>query len=174
MKKVFLGFGVFFFLLITIGFFLPTSYVVKNKRTINASKKIIHTVIGDLRTWKNWGTWMLEDPSLNIIVEKHEGVGATQRWERKGGSGTLTFTHVDPQNGIAYDLQFDGFPKAVARFNYKEITENETEVTWQMNGDVPIPVIGGYMAMFFKDMIGKSFDGGLKNIAGIVEGQIAK
>jgi len=169
MKKIFLGTAGAFFVLILIGLTLSSEYEVKQTKVISGSIKDIHKVIGNLRTWPNWGPWMEDDPNMKITSTASSGVGATQQWTGKSGTGHLTFTHVDPEAGIAYELQFDQWPKARARFDYENISESQSSVTWTMNGTIPIPVIGGYMALVFQEVMGKSFEKGLSNIARIVE-----
>ena len=100
---------------------------------------------------------MADDPDMKIELVGENGVGAKQIWtSRKAGNGSLTFTKWDPETGIAYDLAFEGYSPADAQFVYEDY-EGGVRVSWSMNGKMEIPVIGGYLAPFFKSMISSSF-----------------
>lgn len=156
--------GLLFSLFILVGFFLPSKYTASTTYEFKHPKSEVHAIIGDLNTWSEWGPWMQDDPDMKIELVGPNGVGAKQIWtSRKAGNGSLTFTSWDPKSGIAYDLDFEGWPPATAGFEYRD-TEEGVRVFWSMNGEVPVPVVGGYLALFFKNMISSSFQKGMTNI----------
>ena len=114
---------------------------------------------------------MKADPNMKMQRGPVSGIGASQSWQSKdSGNGRLVFTNVDPERGIKYDLFFEGYPKATAEFQYRPKGE-KTEVTWVMRGEITVPILGGYLAMIFKNMISKSFLDGLENINGILKSE---
>ena len=171
MKK-FLSF-IFLLLIIlgVIGYFLPTNYSVHKTKTISSSATHIHEYVGDLNKWQEWTAWKGDDPEIEIMVgEKTTGIGASQSWTDNHGGGSLTFTSWSPEKGIEYDLVFDGGKyKSKSAIQYDTSSNTRTRVHWTLDGDMKIPIIGGYMALFFKYLIGDMFQQGLDQLKVIVE-----
>ena len=47
------------------------------------------------------------------------------------------------------------------------------DVTWEMRGSIPVPVIGGYLAMTMDGMIGPMFEDGLRKLKVVAEAKRA-
>ena len=120
--------------------------------------------------------WEQQDPSvITTLGDKTTGVGAKQAWtSSKAGDGEVEFTACDEQTGIAYDMTFivkDKRVPAKASIRYAP-TEDGTEVTWSMGGDLASmmpPVIRGLMKPVMCAMIGKNFAQGLASLKEKVE-----
>ncbi|MCB0360354.1 MAG: hypothetical protein KDD44_11985, partial [Bdellovibrionales bacterium] len=94
--------------LLVIGLFLPTNFVVLRTTSIAAPTETIYPLVNDLTQWQRWEPWSEMDPSIKISRgDITQGVGATQSWVGNDGSGSLRITHSSPETGIAYDLSFD-------------------------------------------------------------------
>ncbi len=52
---------------------------------------------------------------------------------------------------------------------YVPLAENMTKVTWSMQGDMNMPIIGAYLAMTMDSMIGTMFERGLSKLKSHVE-----
>ena len=101
MKRILLIISFAFICLVVIGLFLPTEYTVTRSINIDSTQEKIHKYVGELNNWDKWSPWLESDPTIKVNVgEKTSGVGATQSWEGKDGSGSLVFTATDPQKGI--------------------------------------------------------------------------
>lgn len=169
MKRVLAALVVFAIIFAVVGLFLPLEYTAKAQMDIPGSVKQVHSLVGNLETWEQWGPWAKSDPDMKITKGPTTGLGATQSWESSEGNGRLVFTAVDPQRGVEYDLFFDQFPKSTAQFAYEPVEEQKTKVTWTMKGKMEMPIVGGYLAWFFKKVISKSFLDGLENIKKIIK-----
>ena len=55
---------IFILIVILISLFLPSSFRVEKKVTINADKEQIFNQVNDLKSWLNWSTLILEDESI--------------------------------------------------------------------------------------------------------------
>ncbi|MEM7400349.1 MAG: SRPBCC family protein [Pseudomonadota bacterium] len=154
-----------------IGYFLPTNYSVHKTKTISSSTEHIHEYVGDLKKWQEWTAWKGDDPEIEIMLgETTTGIGASQSWIDSHGGGALIFTSWSPENGIEYDLVFDGGKfKSISTIQYKKASNTRTRVHWNLEGDMKIPIIGGYMALYFKYFIGDMFQQGLDQLKVIVE-----
>ena len=171
LKTLLLAVLVILILIVVVGLFLPTSYTVERSITIDAPPEKVHEYVGDLKKWEEWMPWDEEDPTIVVTRgEKTKGVGASQSWVGESGDGALTITKDSPDEGIEYDLVFEG-GKYVCQSAvlYDEMDDGETKVTWIMNGDMETPVIGGYFAIMMNSMVGEMFDRGLKNLKMRVE-----
>ena len=158
-------------ILIVIGLFLPASFTVERSIKINASPEKVHEYVGDLVMWDEWTPWKEEDPTIVVTRgDKTKGVGASQSWVGESGDGALTITKDTPDEGIEYDLVFEGGQYlSKGAIMYDEIDAGETKVTWIMSGDMETPVIGGYFAILMDSMVGDMFDKGLNNLKAAAE-----
>ncbi|GJL78382.1 MAG: hypothetical protein NPINA01_13710 [Nitrospinaceae bacterium] len=169
MKKVGTIFAVLVGIVILLGLLLPSQYTVTRSQIIQAPSASIHPHVNDLNKWKAWAPWKEDDPSLVVTLGNiSSGVGAHQSWVGKDGKGSLTFTRSSPDKGIDYQLSFDDTYRCEASLHYDE-KENDTLVTWEMKGDMDIPLFGGYFAVMMDGMAGPMFEKGLSNLKKIVE-----
>lgn len=157
-------------ILIAIGFFLPTHYTVTRSQLIQAKPASIHAHVNDLTKWDGWAPWKEKDPSLVVTLgEKKSGVGASQSWSGQAGDGALTITKSSENEGIDYDLSFsDGKYQCSAFIHYEDIA-GSTQVTWTMEGDMVVPVVGGYLALTMDKTVGSMFQRGLAKLKRVVE-----
>ena len=156
---------------VVVGSLLPTDYRVVRSISINAMPEDIHVYVGDLTKWEEWSPWKEEDPTIvTTLGDKTSGIGAYQSWVAKDGDGSLTFTKVSPNQGIKYDLFFDGGAyQCLAGMRYDREGEGSTTVMWSMEGDMDMPVFGGYFAMLMDSMAGPMFERGLEKLKTVVE-----
>lgn len=153
-----------------IGLFLPSQYSVERSAVISAPPGDIHEYVGNLKKWDVWAPWE-EDPSIVVTLgEKTSGVGASQSWVGDSGTGALTITESSPDNGIKYDLLFDGGTyECSGSIKYYRLTDGDTRVTWAMSGDMGESLTSGYFALLMDTMVGNMFEKGLKNLKNVVE-----
>lgn len=170
-KNLLLAVLIILILIVVVGLFLPTSYTVERSVVVDAGPEKVHEYVGDLNKWEEWAPWKEEDPTIVITRgEKTKGVGASQSWVGESGDGALTITKDSPQEGIEYDLVFEGgLYECQSSMMYEELEDGDTKVTWKMNGDMNSPIIGGYFALMMDSMVGEMFDRGLNNLKRAVE-----
>lgn len=171
MKTFFKVIGIVVALFVAVGLFLPTNYHVTRSITIDATPDKIHSYVGNLDKWPAWSPWEKSDPSIKITPgNTRSGIGASQSWVGDSGSGSLTFTHSSPQMGIRYDMMFNGTDPSTAEVVYTVSNDGKsTTVNWNMDGELVMPVIGGYFAMLMDSMVGPMFDDGLQRLKKAVE-----
>lgn len=163
-------FILFLLLLLTIifavGYWIPTDYVIHKNIVIPKPPSLIHKYVGDLEKWQQWAPWKAEDPNIDITIsDRVKGIGASQSWEDAHGGGSLVFTYWSPENGVEYDLFFNGGKyKCKAAIKYQPISDSKTKVNWTAYGDINIPIIGGYLAYYMKYSIGSLFKKGLEDL----------
>lgn len=158
-------------LIVVVGLFLPTSYRVERSVVIAAQPGEIHEYVGDLTMWDKWTPWKEDDQTLVVTHgKKTSGVGASQSWVGESGDGALTITKDSQDEGIEYDMVFDGGTYVCeSAIGFGAMPDGDTRVTWVMKGEIGTPVIGGYFAMMMDSMVGEMFDRGLANLKARVE-----
>lgn len=156
--------------LIVVGLFLPAQYNVSRSIMIHASQESIHQYVGELKNWEMWTPWKELDPTvITTLGKKTSGIGATQSWTSKEGGGSLTLTMSSPDKGIKYDLLFGkDADKCESAVEYTLLKE-KTRVTWSMQGEISMPVVGGYFAFMMDSMVGDTFDRGLAKLKTVAE-----
>lgn len=156
-------------ILAVIGYFLPLDYAVEREIMINSAPGQVHKYVADLNQWDAWSPWKAGDDTMVITVgEKATGVGASQSWKGRDGTGELVFTKVEENKRVDYDMVFDGQMKSSAYLAYSAEGDS-TRVTWRMSGSMPASVIGGYFAMMMDSMVGGYFEDGLNRLKATIE-----
>ena len=152
-------------LFILIGFALPKDYTVERTIVIEAEPAAVHTLVGELTAWDHWTPWLEADPTIKTTFgEITSGVGASQAWTGKSGSGELTFTQCSPETGVIYDMSFDqGKYVSIGGLDYKAV-DGGTEVTWRMAGDMGGNPVRRYFGTMMDAMVGPMFEKGLAKL----------
>lgn len=178
LKKVLLTVGSVIAILVLVGLLLSTHYESSRSVVIRAPAERVFELVGDLKNWPKWEPFSQEDPtSKTTLGEKTSGVGASQSWVGDGNQGRLTFTVCDPKTGIEYDMAFtNGENESPAKswMHLNARPDGSTEVVWGMNGEMSVPVVGGYLAKFADGMIGPMFERGLEGLKREAEAQAAQ
>lgn len=170
-KRILMALILLVTVLAVVGLFLPTRYTVSRSIAIAADRERIHEHVGDLEKWDTWTPWREADPSLVIALGgQTRGVGASQSWSGRDSTGVLTLTMSSPQQGIEYDLFFDGGDfQSVATIRYESLGDGTT-VTWTMDGRMDAPLIGGYLAAAMDVWAGPMLARGLEKLKAVAEG----
>lgn len=173
LKKIVIALLVLVAVFVGVGAALGSHFRVERRTSIKADVARVHELCGDLKNWGQWEPWRDDDPTIVVTLgEKTTGIGAHQRWTGDSGNGELTFTRCDPQAGITYDMVFidgDNRSPSVALMNYRQLEPGTVEVQWVIEGDLDLPVIGGYLALAFDSMVGPSFERGLAKLKSACE-----
>ena len=157
--------------LAVLGSFLTKEFEVEQSIEIKADANLIHLYVNDLKQWPKWTPWHARNQDLKITYGNvTRGVGATQSWKSKQGNGRLKITVSSPANGIAYDIYFENNQTpSISAIQYQSIADELTRVTWRIHGEVDVPIIGSYIAMFVEHITSDMYQTGLQNIKLIVE-----
>ncbi|WP_444996622.1 SRPBCC family protein [Aliikangiella sp. IMCC44359] len=162
--------GVLIILFIIGGLILDNKVNVTREIEIQASPEKIHLFVNDLNQWPQWTPWIDLDPTIKTTIGAvTHGVGAMQSWTGESGSGSLTFTQSSPENGIVYDLTFEGDPTVYISGMRYSANGDKTIVTWYMTGEMQPIIIGNYFAQLMDVFVGDSFSSGLNKLKKAVE-----
>jgi hypothetical protein len=154
-----------------VGLALPTAFDVERGILVQAAPARVHALVGDLRRWPEWTPWQESDQGLVVVPgAASTGVGASQSWTDSSGSGRLVFTRCD-EAGIAYDMVFGGDGEELpAKGEIRYAPEGgATRVTWRMQGDFAVPVVGGWLRLAMIGFVEGDFDKGLAKLKRVAE-----
>ena len=171
LKKIGKLIAVVFLLLIVAGLFLSHEFEVEESILLNAAPADIHPYVNDLKQWPKWTPWKELEPDVIVRYGNvTHGVGASQSWRGSGGNGHLHITASSPDNGIAYDIFFDeDTTPSISAIEYKPLGNGVTRVSWRIHGEIEVPVVGGYVALFVRYFTGSIYQKGLLKLKAVVE-----
>lgn len=162
--------------IIIIGLFLPSEVIVERSVTIHGQPSGIHPYVDDFRNWSGWTAWAKKDTNITNTYEGPEtGAGSIYKWSgnEEVGSGMLTMTKSDSNQGVWYDMSMeDGQFLSKGSITYKPIGDS-TAVTWGYQADVGGNIIFKYVMVFFKPYIEHDFDEGLQGLKELAESDSA-
>lgn len=171
--KIFLGILVLIIaIIIVIGLFLPSEITIERTTAINATPSQIFPQLNDFRNWSKWTAWAKKDSNMTNIYEGSEaGEGSIYKWSGNEdvGSGLLTMTKSDSNQGVWYDMSMeDGQFQSKGYITY-ELEGDQTNVHWGYQADTGGNIIFKYVMVFFKPYIQHDFDEGLQGLKKLVE-----
>jgi hypothetical protein len=175
-KKIALGLGATFALLIVVVAMQPSSFSVERSAVIEAPPGIVIAHIQDLRAMDAWSPWAKMDPQMKISYDGPEsGVGASSSWEGpQMGKGLLTVTEVKPDREV--EMQLDMLsPMAASNrilFSLSPLGA-ATEVTWRMEGERNFVAKALSLVMSMDEMVGVPFQNGLAALKAVAESEAA-
>lgn len=169
LKKVLIGILAILILAGVVAAFLPKHFEYEFSEDMDASKETVYSIVGDLKTWGDWGPWTEMDPDMKLTFgEGTTEVGDSYTWaSEKMGNGSMTITETDVPNSLKGKLVFEGQGDAKNWFTLKDNDAGGTNLAWGMSYDVPWPF--NLMAAFQGGAMEELFMKGLVDIKGISE-----
>ena len=165
-------FGVLMLAVLIGGVILDNNINVQRQVTINAAPEAIHPFVEDLNQWPQWTPWSTMDPTMKTSIGKiSKGVGASQSWVGESGSGALTITQSSIEEGVVYNLTFEGDSAVYTSGMTYQWDGASTTVTWYMRGAMEPIIIGNYFAQLMDKLVGPTYEDGLKQLKSLVESQ---
>lgn len=145
LKMMLIGVLSILILLLIVALFVPKSYTVSVKETINKPKQEVYNYIRILKNQEEYSVWVLADPNLKPEISGEDGtVGAIQRWNSTDdnvGEGEQEIVALTPDR-IDVDLRFkrpfEGTAKAANLL--KAVSENQTELTAEFYSNDSYPM----------------------------------
>lgn len=173
LKKILLGFLALVAVLVIVGFFLPANVHVERSTTIAAPPAAVYAHVADFEKFNAWSPWAELDPKTEYTHTGTPGaVGAKMAWKSDDpnvGSGSQTFTKLEPPKLVETALDFGEHGTALARFQLSE-EGGGTKVVWGFDSDMGANPIARYFGLMMDGMIGPDYEKGLANLKRVVEG----
>lgn len=149
----------------------PSNYDVSRSKLIKQPITKVFNTVNDLRTWEKWGPWHDEDSTIVVTYGKTTtGVGASNSWTSKDGSGSMKTIAVKANKSIRQEMRFGDYEPSDIIWNFEEVG-GDTKVTWRMKEDEAPFIFKFFSAMSggWDEMLGPMLDNGLKNLDRVVK-----
>ena len=158
-------------LLLVVGMMLPSGFKVQRSVDMSASPERIYPLIADPRDWKGWSVWNRRDPAMSMqYAGSPSGTGARWSWKSASeGNGEMEFTNAIANQRIDYALSFPDMGMRSSGQLRLEPNGGGTRVTWTNEGDMGSSPVNRYFGLFMDRLVGPDFEGGLRNLKGLVE-----
>ena len=163
--KFFLISSIIIFVAVVAASIIKIPYSITEKHTINTPIEVVRNQIIDLRTWKNWSPWIMHEPNTKLkYSENNSQEGSWYEWEGEHiGSGRNTLTKLEPtkiQQELAFTSPMDAI--AIATWDINSISSNEQEVSWTLEGKMPL--LWSWVLPMMKRSISNSYKVGLRRL----------
>jgi len=167
LKKILIVLAIIIAIPLITAIFVSKDFSAQSEITINKPKQEVFNYVKMLKNQDNFGVWQLSDPQMKKTEQGVDGqVGYKSSWDgKKVGKGSQTITKIVEGETIETTLDFGMGEPAKGYFILKEISPNQTLVTWGISGKSPYP--WNFMNLFMN--MNKDFDQGLKNLKNRLE-----
>ncbi len=146
------------------------AYHVERSIRIDAAEPAVRPAIEDFRQWPTWSPWLCMEPDAKMTYHGKAGeTGHGYDWDGDlVGAGGMRLASNEG-NQLKMDLNFLRPFKSNAdvQFEVKPVGDNQTEVTWHLDGKMPFFLF--WMTGTMKTMIGMDYARGLKMLKEYVE-----
>jgi effector-binding domain-containing protein len=178
LKKIFILLLSFLLLVVLIGLMLPSQTIVSRSAQINKPVAVPFKLVNHLPSWTLWSPWYFMDTTAEIIYSNpDEGIGAFYTWTSNHpdvGSGKLIIENGATNEFIDITLLFNKWGNSNTRFEFEQIDEKTTKLTWSIASQHGWNIISRWMGLFLDRMIGKDFEQGLAKITEVAESTVEK
>lgn len=174
-KLLLLSFFFFAVLIFLLSLLLPSRAVVERSGVIDAPIATVYAQVNDLKTWHSWNPWMLaQDITYSATTS---GTGAYSSWtvtqSDKRIPAKVTVTNSESQQGVYYNMDFEGLKPVKGTFNFKPSTDGKgTVIMWRVEtqlGYLPWWKFRGFLA---DRLTGPQLEEGLTKLKSICEGGV--
>lgn len=157
--------------LVAVAFALPRHYRVERSVRIDARVETIYALVGDMRSWRQWGVWFERDQQMTITYQADpSAVGGGVTWQSETqGNGRAEWRRLVVNREAEYLLSFDDFGmQSVGAFALAS-EDGAVRVTWSDSGDLGLNPINRWFGLFLDKMIGPDFAAGLAKLKRVAE-----
>lgn len=162
--------AVLFGLFIIVGLLLPERMEVSRSVGIDAQPATVFPLVNDLRAFNRWSPWSGGDTGYTFSGPE-SGVGQRMTWrsdDPQVGSGSQEIVASRPGEEVTMRLDFGPQGAAQAAF-FLEPADGGTRVTWTFAFDVGNDLIGRYLGLIMKGMVGAKYEEGLARLKRLAE-----
>ena len=158
--------------LVVVSLFLPSTYRVERRVTMNARPGAVFPHINTLKQWPEWTAWTVAKYSdMKVSFTGPEaGLGASYSWAgQSSGRGALKITRSETDKSIGYDLDFENGKYVSKGAITLEPSGESVHVIWSNEGDLGWNPVSRFFGLFMDKMMGPDFEEGLRNLQRKVE-----
>ncbi len=167
MKKALLIFASIVFVVLLVAAFMPQNFKIEQEIIIDKPKSQVFNYLKMLKNENSWSPWPKKDPNIVQDYKGEDGtVGFVSSWSGNSavGAGEEEIINIVENQRIDLELRFLKPMKTTnkAYFITEDINNNQTKLTWGMEGKTPYPF--NIICFFMQNEVKKEFVLGLNNI----------
>lgn len=171
-QKVLAGIAAVLVLFVGGGFLLPSTAHVERSLEVDAPACTVTALVDGFGRFQEFSPWAALDADMKVTRSGPVwGVGASQAWTSENpdvGNGSQTISKVDGCSRVESKLEFDGQGPALASWTIEPIGPR-SKVTWGIDVDFGMNIIGRYFGLGFDGMMGPDFERGLAQLKTLAE-----
>lgn len=160
-------------LVFLIALFLKKELIIQRQITINKPKQEVFDYLRFLKNQEQFSKWVMTDPAMKKEFRGIDGtVGSVYGWDsenKQAGKGEQEIIGLMNGEKIDVEIRFEKPFKNTAKtpFTIKEVSDNQTQVTWGMisQNKYPMNIINSFMA----GLLGKDLEISLNNLKTVLE-----
>ena len=173
LKRILIGIVAIIAVLLLTALFVNKDYNVERSVSINKPKEQVFSFVKQAKNQDQYNKWIQADPQVKKTYRGEDGtVGFVYAWESKEvGKGEQEISSIREGEQIDFALRFkEPFESnAAARMTTEAVADNQTKVSWRMEGSSPYPM--NLMNLFVPSVLGKDLEASLENLKTILEKQ---
>lgn len=170
-RKIGISAGIFFVLVVGIGFLLPRHFYLQREILISTGPEFLFNILLDFEEFQKWSPWQEYNPNSQITYGNvKKGLNASFSWKgEKSGSGKMQIIEIKPPQEIITSLEFEDGGKAFAAWKITP-QNNGSLLTWRFQMDSGYDIFLRYFTFFFLEkMLAKDYEKGLGNLKNYIE-----
>ena len=173
LKRILIGIVGIIALLLLMALFIEKDYNVERSVEINKPKEQVFAFVKQTRNQDQFNKWIQADPNVKKTFRGEDGtVGFIYAWESKEvGKGEQEISGISEGERIDFALRFkEPFESnAAAHMTTATVSDNQTKVTWRMEGTSPYPM--NLMNLIVPTVLGKDLETSLASLKTVLEKQ---
>lgn len=171
MQKLIYGIGIFFALLIVIGFALPRTHQIEASIEIDAHPATVFALVNDFRRYTAWSPWSDTDPNARVLYSgSNRGAGAIMTWDGAIlGSGSQLIAESQPYEHVEIAMN-PGDPGEARSWFHLTPGVGTTMVSWGFEANYGLNIVGRYFAPMLGGVVARDYHAGLANLKELAEG----
>lgn len=157
-------------LALVVAAFLPKTFHAEGSAVINKPNQDVFNYVKLIKNQENFGVWFDMDPNIKSTSEGVDGTeGFKYSWtSEEVGNGAQVITKITEGSRVDIDLfLMDNTEPAKSFFTTEVVSDNQTKVTWVVDGEMPYPF--NIMNLFYN--MNKDFEKGTANLKEVLEKQ---
>lgn len=176
-KKLITGMIITIFVVVLIGFLLPSSVHVERHVMVRSESAAIFPYLNNFRRFIEWSPWAMqaEDTQYEFLGPE-AGRGAMMKWTSNHphiGQGVQEIIKSEPDREVRIRLQLqENQDNMLVSFHLQPQGE-QTKVTWGLDSDFGLNLLARYFGLFFDSWIGPEYERGLQNLKQKLEADTA-
>jgi len=150
-----------------VAFLRPVRYHVSRSIRISKPAADVFSAVADLQEWPKWSPWLYVEPEAELEFRGDgKSVGSSYSWEGElVGKGEIEITKAEGPGLLELEIRFQQPFKSTAEVAFStEEKDGETEITWSMNGQIPMAMRKSIAAW-----IGMDYERGLAMLKSLLE-----